>query len=127
MGLPFSQQPGPVVPATGVLAPPEAGAAAAPVVVAVDEGESAPGLSAPPDDIAGDVAVVGCPPLTSSWDADGYEYPNCAYTDISIGFDDQFSLYVFLIFSLFLSMSLWSTNGENWVTTAPARTTTLSH
>ena len=69
MGLPFSQQPvGPVVPATGVLAPPETAAAAAPLVVAVavDEGESAPGLSAPPDDIAGDVAVVGCPPLTSS-------------------------------------------------------------
>lgn len=64
MGLPFSQQPGPVVPATGVLAPPEA--AAAPVVVAVDDGDSAPGLRAPPDDIAGDVAVVGCPPLTSS-------------------------------------------------------------
>lgn len=85
MGLPFSQQPGPVAPATGVLAPPDAAAPAAPVVVAVDDGDRAPGLSAPPDDIAGDVAVVGCPPLTNSWDADGYEYPNCAYADISAG------------------------------------------
>lgn len=83
MGLPFSQQVpplGPVVvvvteedavalvadPPTGVLVPPPAGVV--PVVVAVveDEGESAPGLSAPADDIAGDVAVVGWVPLTCS-------------------------------------------------------------
>jgi hypothetical protein len=66
MGLPFSQQPGPdAAPPTGVVAPPVP-AGPAPVVVAVDEGERAPGLSAPPDDIAGDVAVVGWPPLTRS-------------------------------------------------------------
>lgn len=40
--------------------------------------------------------------LRLTWDADGYEYPNCAYTDISIRFDDQFSLYVF--FSLDVSL-----------------------
>lgn len=66
MGLPFSQQPGPVAPPTGVVAPPVPAGPTPVVVVAVDEGESAPGLSAPPDDIAGDVAVVGCPPLTRS-------------------------------------------------------------
>lgn len=69
MGLPFSQHPapGPVAPPTGVLAPPDVAPGAAPVVVvAVDEGDKAPGLKAPPDDIAGDVAVVGCPPLTRS-------------------------------------------------------------
>lgn len=68
MGLPLSQHPapGPVAPPTGVLAPPEAAPGAAPVVVAVDEGDRAPGLRAPPDDIAGDVAVVGWPPLTRS-------------------------------------------------------------
>lgn len=65
MGLPFSQQPGPVAP-TGVVAPPVP-AGPAPVVVADDEGDRAPGLNAPPDDIAGEVAVVGCPPLTSNW------------------------------------------------------------
>lgn len=65
MGLPFSQHPDPVPP-TGVVAPPVPGGPTPVVVVAVDEGESAPGLSAPPDDIAGDVAVVGCPPLTRS-------------------------------------------------------------
>lgn len=82
MGLPFSQQPGPVAPATGVLAPPEAAAAAAPVVVAVDDGERAPGLSAPPDDIAGDVAVVGCPPLTSSWKIFNFFFSVSSLSDI---------------------------------------------
>ena len=84
MGLPFSQQPGPVAaPPTGVVAPPVPAGPIPVVVVAVDEGDRPPGLSALPDDMAGDVAVVGCPPLTRSWDADGYEYPNCAYADMS--------------------------------------------
>jgi len=66
MGLPFSQQPGPVAaPPTGVVAPPVPAGPTPVVVVAVDEGDRAPGLNAPPD-IAGDVAVVGCPPLTRS-------------------------------------------------------------
>lgn len=63
MGLPFSQHP---EPPTGVVAPPDVPGAAPVVVVAVDEGDKAPGLNAPPEDIAGDVAVVGCPPLTNS-------------------------------------------------------------
>lgn len=66
IGLPFSQQLGPVEPPTGVVAPPDAAPGAAPVVVvAVEDGDNAPGLNAPPD-IAGDVAVVGCPPLINS-------------------------------------------------------------
>lgn len=67
MGLPFSQQPGPVAaPPTGVVAPPVPAGPIPVVVVAVDEGDRPPGLNALPDDIAGDVAVVGCPPLTRS-------------------------------------------------------------
>ena len=80
MGRPFSQQPplaGPALaPAVGVVAPPAVPppppALVPPpppvvvAVVAVDDGDRAPGLSAPADDMAGDVAVVGWPPLTRS-------------------------------------------------------------
>lgn len=75
MGRPFSQQPGPLLVAelaavvvpppaapTGVLAPPVVVLLPPPAVVAVvavDEGDNAPGLNAPADDIAGEVAVVG--------------------------------------------------------------------
>lgn len=57
--------------------------------------------------------------LWLTWDADGYEYPNCAYADISAGFDEQFFSFRYVV-----SMSLRLT--KNWVTIAPARTT-LSH
>lgn len=84
MGRPFSQQPDAaaaactaawtaavdvVAPLTGVLAPPPPVVVA---VVAVDEGERAPGLRAPAD-MAGEVAVVGWPPLTRSCGAERAE------------------------------------------------------
>lgn len=92
MGLPFSQQPGPVGPPTGVLAPPDVAPGAAPLVVAVDDGDNAPGLNAPPDDIAGEVAVVGCPPLTNSC--------NSNYTNIKITISNQIHVNVKIIKSL---------------------------
>lgn len=83
MGRPFSQQavavtaavaavelgagtPPAEVEPTGVLVPPFPPVVVVVAVVAVDEGDSAPGLRAPADDIEGDVAVVGWPPLTRS-------------------------------------------------------------
>lgn len=88
IGLPFSQQgvvvTGAVADAvlggatttpvvlepTGVLVPPFPPPAppvvVVVVVVAVDDGDRAPGLRAPAEDIEGEVAVVGWPPLTRS-------------------------------------------------------------
>ena len=44
-----------------------------------------------------------------TWDADGYEYPNCAYADISAGFDEQFFFFLFVT----LSQCLFGKLGHN--------------